>query len=533
MDLCDTASARTDDFAKHPQLWKGMRLHFDKALTEVYETSFCRTKAMQNTFVKKYGRLIMLFGPEVVVRDCLNAFVNDTEADPDQLQSILFTANIFESLFAGMGQKLSFTTYMHDRKKLLDDLEHNDYNETEVQNFKILMSQRVADLTDEFVQFTAEDSEQLPFMGSVLERPGVSMNESWSRAFHARLKTAGVASGQLPMLPWERNLWQDDKVPNAPTMCSIPELQELMDMKEARKSMIAFLKKDKCTNLEDMLVSAQNHTDDITLIGPYFDTDVDFLQNHAPKLLLTRFRETILKAFPDADSPKDLSETQAELEELRRSVLASTEKDLADELREVTSLLRLLCQGEGRQLIPNSKNELQKLVANRMVYFCTFHGPTAGPGALFSPVTGRKALECHYDLVVQRQKNKEVLLPADLKEVRMFSFLLTEEQKFNISELLQTAYQNHLQGKKYKGNKALTDSAASPTLELEPSLDDVPMEEASMPRVESVPKPLAIKRPRVNKKQPEKGKASKHKQGSKPIPTNGKVDISTFFGGVI
>ena len=127
------------------------------------------------------------------------------------------------------------------------------------------------------------------FFGEMVDIDAESPNDDWSYRYASALKVAGVNSGILKMLPWERLLFKVGAVPGAPQWNKIPN-SELEHIAEARDFVLETLGTDAMTlrQMTELLCDRQR-VKAIKTLDKTFALDLQFLTHHAEPLLKKLF----------------------------------------------------------------------------------------------------------------------------------------------------------------------------------------------------------------------------------------------------
>eukprot|EP00969_Alexandrium_andersonii_P092319 4076124-Alexandrium_andersonii.AAC.1 len=133
-----------------------------------------------------------------------------------------------------------------------------------------------------------------------------SLNDHWSYALEARLRTLAVHSNKVERLPWEVVLFgQDDPIAGLPDHVAI-DLGLLQDMANTRKAVNAsFAKFPGPHDFQSMrkIVHAQlGHLKDY---DKHFRIELSFLDHVAEQVAEDHVRQGIVNLFPDGSNAKD------------------------------------------------------------------------------------------------------------------------------------------------------------------------------------------------------------------------------------
>ena len=144
------------------------------------------------------------------------------------------------------------------------------------------------------------------FLTATVELEAESVNDEWKFPFNARVTEAALSNGQLPKLRWEELVFGDGPIPGASSVAKIP--QDLLDRREAAREELAAGMPTGAPTFEEWVKSGNRRKVELRKLDRNIDLELDWLENHAPKILLQRIHDQVLEKLPSASVRTTLPE---------------------------------------------------------------------------------------------------------------------------------------------------------------------------------------------------------------------------------
>ncbi|CAK0839486.1 unnamed protein product [Prorocentrum cordatum] len=356
----------------------------------------------------------------------------------EDVQELLGT-KIGIELYRAEAGDMKYDLFTANCESMLDELEHNDYADTELEGFKNLMDAEMRDLAVFGFKTYQKKECNHEFL---MERCKVTLaslrDDFWFRLI-ARVKSIAVNILELPRLPWEEVLWGGEgRIPGVPETVKVP-MQVLKKNKNARGALISLMPRSVALTFAEMRDSVAKHKAECIRMCPDFVHEVSFAMQHAEAVGERIFSEGALGLMPSEQSPKDLAGLEGAIGQLRQDckgrLCLALSKTFREEVTGAVDFLTMILDGEGPGDIAPMSSPLLSQVADRAKFFYAVPAVQKGP-SLFKKkdLVGRDA--CQQDWAdFQKLVADGGDIGAVAHRLRSFKWLLTpaEQEQLNSS----------------------------------------------------------------------------------------------------
>ena len=202
-------------------MWSVAKGQLDYSLKEACEVDLDSGVKVE-TWLRNKKAVLSLFAAEEHLDNAIAANGNFQEV-PEDIREIVKSSLTGTCLFKNDWLACARALYIQDVNQHLFDLEHNDFDEAEIDNFKTLMSQKVAVLKSQGHRRLKWELD-----GTIFCQPiRVNMDDpddEWNHRLNSRVKTILVNSGEVEPLWYEKVLFQDKSLPGVPTFLKVPSV---------------------------------------------------------------------------------------------------------------------------------------------------------------------------------------------------------------------------------------------------------------------------------------------------------------------
>lgn len=157
---------------------------------------------MRTHFVAKESANLNLFMPLGDVKQLELALAERQDPDADGLRRILPSSKIGATLFADCGAKLDYAVYVKTVELRLDDLEHLDFTEADVFEFRKLMSSTAKNLTRHGQRSYDRKQSTVNFMTVPMKVSIACLADEWVYRLAARLNT--ISANSVAVILWAK-----------------------------------------------------------------------------------------------------------------------------------------------------------------------------------------------------------------------------------------------------------------------------------------------------------------------------------------
>lgn len=192
---------RTRADKKFPDMWAVVKAQLDSSLKELYESQAdAGVKVL--TWLRSKRHLLALNVEESHLDAVIRSGGNFGDV-PQHVKAIVIGSLTGKCMFKNVWLGCARSLYVKEVMQSLADLEHNDYSEAELADFRLLMAQKVVVLKTQGHRRMAWK------MSASIHGEEISLdlddpNDEWVLRLHSRVKTIAVNSRQVTPLWYEQ-----------------------------------------------------------------------------------------------------------------------------------------------------------------------------------------------------------------------------------------------------------------------------------------------------------------------------------------
>lgn len=276
-------------------MWSVVKSQLDFSLKELYERQAdAGVKVL--TWLRNKRHILALFVDECHIEAACNCDGKFGDI-PHDVKAIVMGSATGKCMFKNVWLGCARSSYVKEVVQSLADLQHNDFSEAELQNFKGLMAQKVAALKSHgHRRLSWRMHTQL--MGQDIYLDMDDPNDEWALRLHCWVKTIAINSRQLAPLWYEELLVPQQSLESVPGFLVLPE--SFLDPFRAARGTLA----DLLDGVDDLSVAiriATQAADTLVDLDRSFECDPAFLTQAAEPALQRRMMEEVLNSLPGQD----------------------------------------------------------------------------------------------------------------------------------------------------------------------------------------------------------------------------------------
>ena len=193
------------------------------------------------TFLTTQRKVFEMFTSKGDVDDLVAAGVNFSSV-PSQMKRGMDASVTLASMYKDAWLSISRVLFQRDLVQKIEALEHLNFMLDEVETFKrnaMRDAERLADInpSDPHKKLAPSDVRHLTVD---VATQIMANDDEWKFRLNSTLKTIGVNTGQLEMMPWERLLFKQGQIPGVAQTVKIPE-ELLTEIRNGRAAAIDVL----------------------------------------------------------------------------------------------------------------------------------------------------------------------------------------------------------------------------------------------------------------------------------------------------
>jgi len=418
---------RANAASKHKDYWQIMRPMFDAALQWCWE-DLSQRGVSQAAFLAVHGKLLSMFVDEqdmVDIMECQGEF----EKVALQVKRVVEASYTAKSVFKTALLSATRALFCQQIKERLRELEHLDFEDTEVVSFKKLMVDSSNGLQAVGHKIYKTSVSTLDFLGQAVPVPTEAANDEWEFRLSARAKTLALNAGTLEALPWEALLFAPGELHDTPQFAKVPEAM-LSDAKAARSAASQFLREKGASTFHQMMTVINAKGDALRALDRSFELEIAYLNRALEPIVKERVRAQLLKCLPDETNRVTVQQAVQGMGQLKASPLVrAAHPELQGEVEGVLSLLNDLSMGiSPREKTVQGFSDFFKIVLKRAENFFSLDPEaapedcaTAGEGQLIA-LQGRDALRAQFRRLSENHKKGEQIGITDLQPLKTYAW---------------------------------------------------------------------------------------------------------------
>ena len=332
---------------KFPDIWTAVREDCDRFLSSAW-CSHAARDTDRGTWITAHRHALS----SVLDITLVNAVMSkDPSVQTTEALRPLFSTMVGSNIFRREALDLQFDEYKATIRKQLHESEMQNFTEPVVEGFKMRMMQSCRVLVEAgHHAWSKKDHYNVQFMMQQTPLEMASLNDHWSYALEARLRTLAVHTNKVERLPWEKVLFgAEDPLPALPEHVAI-DLSLLQDMANTRKAVNAtFAKFPGAQTFQSMRKIVHTQLGHLKDYDKHFRLEISFLDNVAEAVAEKQVRQSICNLFPDGTNAKDPRSPSTVLEGVHSiqagALHAACQVTLAEDVEGVEKLVANIAEG--------------------------------------------------------------------------------------------------------------------------------------------------------------------------------------------
>lgn len=289
---------RVGEHQRYQDYWQVMRPQFDWALRYTFEELYDSGIKVEH-FVRTKKKLLGMFMATADLDKILEAG-DQFGSVASEVKRVCESSEVGKVMYRHALLQCSRALFQQEIQKQLEDLEHLDFEMDAVRDFRaamVLSGNRLAKNAQSTFQ---RAKSTIHFLGADLSLEIDNMNMEWEYRLEARLKTIGVNSRALEVLPWESLLFDTGSITGVPQFCKVPA-ELFTNASAARAATLEYLGSGPMT-LAEMVRIVNYRAKSLRLLDASFDLEVNFLNTRAAGLLIEKVHQSILASLPNEEA---------------------------------------------------------------------------------------------------------------------------------------------------------------------------------------------------------------------------------------
>jgi hypothetical protein len=423
--------ARTKAHETFPDYWEIIRDSFDRLLARVCSKALADGVPRLN-FLRAHRTTLALF-IDIEKAQAIDSSVRDMEDPLPANVTAMLASQVGSELFAPEALKNDYKCFIDDIDKRIYDLEFHDFESDELTSFRRIMMASAEHMDDELVKRIDKKVNKIKFLGSTVAVTISNINDMWAWTLEARYKTIAISNLQVPRLPWETLLWGDGPIPGVPTTVKIPE--ELLDaIKNSREVALKVLG-NSWQSVATMQTTVAKHGESWMKLDKSFWMEKAFLMECLDVRLAEHMKAELMTLIPDFGVKIDINKCVVACKKLSHGdVVLAAGSGLCRELQGVVNLLQDCIDCHSPSAIEVSRmSSFSILFVKKCENFCrcdAYVADSAGIKSKRVELQGKAAITARFDRCLQAELGMKD--PLDIKEFRMFKWMLSSEQQEKI-----------------------------------------------------------------------------------------------------